>query len=458
MMNMIQKPRSLKLCVSVLALSLMSATPIQAGTWVDTETQAARVSTNVIKDDMVILRTDKAFKEIRVANAKIADVVVLSDQSFQVLGKAGGKTNVMLYDAQHRLVDIVDVNVEFDIAGLKKSLFESFPNERVEVRNLAGGLYLSGDVSTEDIYKRAEKIAQAFAPNRVTNGLDVKDSHQVMLQVRFVEASRDAIKELGINVLTQRNQGPTAGLDAGDFSLSAGSTLANAALDGVLGGGIGAAALDIQIQALEEKGVIRTLAEPNLVSMSGETASFLAGGEFPIPVPSGLGQIGIEYRKFGVGLAFTPTVLDDGVINLQVAPEVSQLDQASAVNIAGVSVPGLRVRRANTTIELRNSQSFAIAGLLQTTSSNNRNQVPWLSDVPILGSLFSSTSYQESETELVIIVTPHLARPVSDISQLATPLDYQTKPSDFDAFANGKLSGPELDTPNLSGSYGHAIQ
>jgi pilus assembly protein CpaC len=364
----------------------------------------------------------------------------------------------MLYDAQRRLVDIVDVNVEFDIAGLKKSLFESFPNERVEVRNLAGGLYLSGDVSTEDIYKRAEKIAQAFAPNRVTNGLDVKDSHQVMLQVRFVEASRDAIKELGINVLTQRNQGPTAGLDAGDFSLSAGSALANAALDGVLGGGIGAAALDIQIQALEEKGVIRTLAEPNLVSMSGETASFLAGGEFPIPVPSGLGQIGIEYRKFGVGLAFTPTVLDDGVINLQVAPEVSQLDQASAVNIAGVSVPGLRVRRANTTIELRNSQSFAIAGLLQTTSSNNRNQVPWLSDVPILGSLFSSTSYQESETELVIIVTPHLARPVSDISQLATPLDYQTKPSDFDAFANGKLSGPELDTPNLSGSYGHAIQ
>jgi len=441
-----------------LLLSAAAVTPATAETWVDKQSQTERVSAAVVKDDMVILRTQKAFKEIRVANAKIADVVVLSDRSFQVLGKAGGKTNVMLYDAQRRLIDIVDVNVGFDIAGLKKSLFETFPNERVEVRNLAGGLYLSGDVSTDAVYKRAEKIAQAFAPDRVTNGLDVKDSHQVMLQVRFVEASRDAIKELGINVLSQRNQGPSAGIDAGDFSVSAGSTLANAAIDGILGGGIGAAALDIQIQALEDKGVIRTLAEPNLVSMSGETASFLAGGEFPIPVPSGLGQIGIEYRKFGVGLAFTPTVLDDGVINLKVAPEVSQLDLASAVNIAGVSVPGLRVRRANTTIELRNSQSFAIAGLLQTTSSNDRNQVPWLSDVPILGSLFSSTRYQESETELVIIVTPYLAQPVSDISQLATPLDYLTKPSDFETFANGRLEGPELDPPTLSGSYGHAIQ
>ncbi|MEP1230302.1 MAG: type II and III secretion system protein family protein [Litorimonas sp.] len=453
-----RKSHKLKIITSALVISLMNAPSIHAGTWVDSQSQTARVSAKVVKDDMVILRTDKAFKEIRVANASIADVVVLSDQSFQVLGKAGGKTNVMLYDAQRRLVDIVDVNVEFNISGLKKSLFETFPNERIEVRSLAGGLYLSGDVSTENVYKRVEKIAQAFAPDHITNGLDVKDSHQVMLQVRFVEASRNAIKELGINILTQRNQGPTAGIEAGDFSLSAGSTIANAALDGILGGGIGAAALDIQIQALEEKGVIRTLAQPNLVSMSGETASFLAGGEFPIPVPSGLGQVGIEYRKFGVGLAFTPTVLDDGVINLQVAPEVSQLDQASAVNIAGVSVPGLRVRRANTTIELRNSQSFAIAGLLQTTSTNDRNQVPWLSDVPILGSLFSSTSYQESETELVIIVTPYLAQPVSDVSQLATPFDYITKPSDFDSFANGQIEGPEVDTPTLSGSYGHAIQ
>lgn len=449
MKHLTLKHRQIMPITLTLLTSIMLCVPAQAGTWVDTQTQAQRIIANVVKDDMVILRTDKTFKEIRVTNAKIADVVVLSDKSFQVLGKAGGKTNVMLYDAQRRLIDIVDINVEFNIAELKKSLFETFPNERIEVRSLAGGLYLSGDVSTEAVYKRAEKIAQAYAPERVTNGLDVKDSHQVMLEVRFVEASRDAVKELGINILTQRNQGPTSGINPGDFSVNAGSVLAETTLNAVLGGGIGAAALDVQIQALEEKGIIRTLAEPNLVSMSGETASFLAGGEFPIPVPSGLGQIGIEYRKFGVGLAFTPTVLDDGVINLKVAPEVSQLDQASAVNIGGVTVPGLRVRRANTTIELRNGQSFAIAGLLQTTSANNRNQVPWLSEVPILGALFSSTQYQESETELVIIVTPHLAQPVSDISQLASPLDFVTKPSDFDAFFNGKLEGADLDVSDL---------
>jgi len=168
----------------------------------------------------------------------------------------------------------------------------------------------------------------------------------------------------------------------------------------------------------------------------------------PIPVASGLGDISIEYRKFGVGLAFTPTVLDNGVINLKVAPEVSQLDLQNTVDIGGVSVPGLRVRRANTTVELRNAQSFAIAGLLQNESANNRENVPWIGKIPIIGSLFSSTRYQSSETELVIIVTPHLARPVSDRSELNTPLDSAQVPSDFGAFIGG----------NIEGGFGHAIE
>ena len=261
---------------------------------------------------------------------------------------------------------------------MKKTLFETFPKENVEVRPLAGGIYLSGDVSSEAVADRAVSIAEAYAPSRVTSGLAVHDSHQVMLEVRFVEASRDAVKQLGINILSSRGTGDLV-FNPGDFSVSgSGGILPNSALSAVLGGGIGSAALDVRIDALEEEGIIRTLAEPNLVSMSGETASFLAGGEFPIPVPTGLGEIGIEYRKFGVGLAFTPTVLDDGVINLKVAPEVSQLDTTNSVNIGGVSVPGLRVRRANTTIELRNSQSFAIAGLLQNETVNAREDVPWL--------------------------------------------------------------------------------
>ena len=186
--------------------------------------------------------------------------------------------------------------------------------------------------------------------------------------------------------------------------------------------------------------------------MSGDTASFLAGGEFPIPVAQEEGQITVEFRQFGVSLSFTPTVLDDGIINLKVAPEVSQIDTANAVNIgSGVFVPGLRVRRADTTIELRNSQSFAIAGLLENNVSNNKAQVPWLGDIPVLGSLFRSTQYLNAETELMIIVTPRLVQPARDIKNLATPLDYSKPPTEGEFFLNGKLDG-KLDSPAQTGN------
>jgi len=192
---------------------------------------------------------------------------------------------------------------------------------------------------------------------------------------------------------------------------------------------------------LEENGVIRTLAEPNLISMSGETASFLAGGEFPIPISGQNGEVTISYRQFGVGLAFTPTVLDDGLINLKVKPEVSQLDPTNSVRVGGVEVPGLTIRRADTTVELRNSQSFAIAGLLQNTETDRKAQVPWLGDIPVLGTLFRSSRFKNNETELVIIVTPKLVQPVSDINQLSTPLDHQYSPGDAGFFLNGQVGG-----------------
>lgn len=429
-----------------------------AKSWVDHSVNEDRISTSVVKNDMIVMRTETSFKEVRVANTAIADVVVLTDRSFQVMGKSGGKTNVMLYDNERQLIDIVDVTVGHDLAGLKKTLFQSFPRERIEVRPLANGIYLSGEVTTDAVSKRAEKIAQAFAPDGVTNGLAIKDSHQVMLEVRFVEASRNAIKELGIGLLTSRQGGLNP--DPGDFAAATSVTTNNPVLSGILRGGIGGAVLDARIEALEDKGIIRTLAEPNLVAMSGETASFLAGGEIPIPIPGDLGQIAIEYRKFGVSLSFSPTVLDDEIINLKVAPEVSQLDQTTAVRIAEVTVPGIKVRRANTTIELRNGQSFAIAGLLQSESSNSRSQVPWLGDIPILGALFSSTRFQQDETELVIVVTPHLAQPVKDISELATPLDGVTLPSDFGAFVGSQIEGGKAsrDLSQLSGNYGTVLE
>ena len=414
--------------------ALIMAGTAQAGVSIDTAAEQ-RVEASVVKDDMIVMRSDAPFKEVRVADAEIADVVILTDKSFHVMGKQSGRTNVMLYGAGSQLLDIIEVEVGHDVEGLRRSLVEALPLERISVKEMAGGLYLSGNVSTLDVSKRAEKIAQAFAPERVTNGLDIRDSHQVLLEVRFVEATRDVIKTLGIGTLAE---------NAGEFAFQAGSgaILGNApALAGNLFGGVDDVALNTRLEALEEEGMIRTLAEPNLVAMSGETASFLAGGEYPIPVPADLGQIAIEYRQFGVGLAFTPTVLDRGVINLRVAPEVSQIDTANSVRIQGVEVPGLRVRRANTVVELRNSQSFAIAGLLQNESSESKAQVPWLGDVPVLGSLFRSSRYERAETELVIIVTPRLVQPVPSVDQLRTPLDTVVRPGEADFFLNGNLEG-----------------
>ena len=426
--------RSLAASLLLGALMLPIGTA-QAKSWVDEASAGDRTSTSVTKDDSIVMRTSVAFKEVRVADAKIADIVVLTDRSFQVLGKNAGKTNVMLYDVNNRLVDIVDVKVGFDVEGLKLALYETFPREKVNVRPMAGGVYLSGKVTNGDVAAQVERVAQAYAPNRVTNGMSVKDSHQVMLEVRFVEASRDAGKELGIGILTQK---------AGEFAFQAAGGIVSGvspSFGGQLIGSHNGITLDARIDALEEDGVIRTLAEPNLVAMSGETASFLAGGEFPIPVPGALGNITIEFREFGIGLSFTPTVLDDGIINLKVAPEVSQLDTNNSVRISGVEVPSLRVRRADTTVELRNDQSFAIAGLLQNTTNNTKVQTPWIGDVPILGALFRSSRYQKSETELMIIVTPRLVQPVSDISKLRTPIDGLRTPNDIEEFLGGMIEG-----------------
>ncbi len=440
----------------LLTAACLTAAPAMAKSWIETAPSGARTQADITTGAPVVMRTDKSFSDIMVADAGVADVVVLTDRSFHLMGKTSGKTNIMLYDNQKRLIDIVDVSVGYDVAALKKSLFETFPGERIEVRPMAGGIYLSGKVSGAPVAERAVKIAQRYAPNDVTNGLIIKDSHQVLLEVRFVEASRDAVKGLGIGLLVNSPDGTLSGTG----SFQAGGGLTNA------GGGFGQALvnaasglynIDVAIDALEQKGVVRTLAEPNLVAMSGETASFLAGGEFPVPVPGDDGQIGIQFRQFGVGLAFTPTVLDEGVINLKVSPEVSQLDPARSVRIGGIEVPALTVRRADTTVELRNDQSFAIAGLLQNTSSDSTAQVPWLGDVPILGSLFRSTRYTKNETELVILITPRLVAPASDISDLATPLDGVTLPSEGSKFLLGALEGAPAGG-GLTGSYGHVFQ
>jgi pilus assembly protein CpaC len=223
----------------------------------------------------------------------------------------------------------------------------------------------------------------------------------------------------------------------------------------------GGTTIDALINALEQRGLARTLAEPNLVALSGDTASFLAGGEYPVPVPGTLGQVSIEYKRYGVGLAFTPTVLNNGLINLKIEPEVSELDRSNPVQVAGISVPPLIVRRASTTIELRDGQSFVIGGLLQSKGTTTMQQLPWLGDVPVLGAMFRSASYLKNETDLAIIVTPRIVRPSRPGELVKTPLDNTLPPNDADVFLMGKTEVPRAAARLAAGAVrpfsGHII-
>jgi pilus assembly protein CpaC len=264
--------------------------------------------------------------------------------------------------------------------------------------------------------------------------------------VRFVEASRNAGKELGINWrVVGKNFGDAtkAGLNvaasSGLGNLPSGNASFGTLIGRVLSSGVEA---DVVVQALEDRGLARRLAEPNLITMSGEKASFLAGGEFPIPVQGDRDQITVDYKKFGVSLAFTPTVLANGVINLRIEPEVSQLDYTNTVRTATVAVPALIVRRASTVVELRDGQSFAVAGLLQSINQETQEQLPWLADVPIIGSLFRSAAFERKETDLAIIVTPRLVKPSRPGQRLKTPLDATAQANDADLFLVGQQEVP----------------
>ncbi|MGH6620757.1 MAG: type II and III secretion system protein family protein [Alphaproteobacteria bacterium] len=393
-----------------------------------------------------ILKVDRAFKDILVGNPKIADVLPLTNRTLYILGKELGTTSLSIYGADKSLLAIVDLVVTHNVDGLKAKVFELFPDEKVEVRTVNDAIVLSGAMSSGARLQSVVALAERFAPGKVTNMLTLSGSQQVMLAVRFAEVKRTAFKELGINLNVLVRSGATT------FSLLSGlPVLDSFPGSGFLNGGTSIIGTAYKgdftglLDALEQKGVVKTLAEPNLIALSGDTASFLAGGEFPIPVAqntSGGGStITIEFKEFGVSLAFTPTVLADGLISLDVAPEVSAIDNTTSVQLNGLLVPGLTTRRAHTTIELRDGQAFAIAGLLQSEFKDNIDQLPFAGDVPVLGALFRSSDYQRNETELVIIVTPYLVKPVKP-KDLRLSTDSFVPPSDADLFLMGQPESP----------------
>ncbi|MDI3470027.1 MAG: Type II/IV secretion system secretin RcpA/CpaC, associated with Flp pilus assembly [Pseudolabrys sp.] len=401
------------------------------------------------------IRTGTTFTNITVGNPDIADVNPLTDHTLSILGKKIGTTRVSVYAADKSLIGIFDVEVTYDVARLTNELRRRFPGSRITASSVNGRVMLSGEVTDAQMLDQAVTIARQFGPD-IINAVSVMSPQQVLLEVRFVEISRNAGRELGF----QWNRfGGNSITNIGNRTNTLPVTPATEAAAGVLSGTspfgfmiarfvTGGASTDMAINALEQQGVARTLAEPNLVALSGDTASFLAGGEYPIPVSGTLGQISVDYKKYGVGLAFTPTVLSHGLINLKIEPEVSQIDDTHSVDIAnGISVPALIVRRASTTVELRDGQSFAIGGLLQNTGRNQVQQLPWAGSVPVLGTLLSSKSYQKNETDLVIIVTPHLVRPARPGEPLKTPADRAVPPNDVDFFLLGKNEVPRPASP-----------
>ena len=393
-----------------------------------TRTSAA-VKISIGKSESV--RTEGSFTEVIVADPEVADAIPLTDRSLSILAKKIGTTRVSVYAEGKKLVGVFDIEVSYDTSRLGSELAQRFPQARFRVSSVNGRVMLSGTAPDAITLDKALTIAKQFGAD-VINSVRVASPQQVLLEVRFVEASRTASRELGVNWNVAANN-LTATL--GTTGLISGAAPFGTVVGKLLGNGVEA---DPMIRALEERGVVRRLAEPNLIALSGDTASFLAGGEFPIPVASNLGQVTVEFKKYGVGLAFTPTVLGDGLINLKIEPEVSQIDPTTVITVGSVTIPALIVRRANTTVELRDGQSFAIAGLLQSINSTDQQQLPWLGDLPVIGALMRSASYQKKETDLVIIVTPRLVRPTRPGDVLRTPLDTPKPANDPDFFGLGQ--------------------
>lgn len=378
-----------------------------------------------------------------VADPRVAEVRPASTNSLFVFGLGPGRTTIAAMDSEGKPVAQFDVTVRpstFVAGEAEAAVARLLPNSRIRVSPQSRGLLLTGSVGSPADAARAVSILRGYVAEgqQVENQLAVQSSVQVNMRVRIVEMNRNATRALGIDWAAVGNVGKVGIAGATNLGLAGGLTPVGAAA--VAGRGF-----STLIEALASDNLVRVLAEPNLTVMSGQPGSFLAGGEFPVPVGQQNGTITIEFKKYGVTLGVVPTVLSDGRINLHVSPEVSQLTDQGAVRLTAantsLSVPALTVRRAETSVELGSGQTFAIAGLLQDQSTQSVTSIPFLGDIPVLGALFRSTAFQRQETELVILVTPYIVRPVDDAAALRTPSDKYTPPTDLERILLLRQSG-----------------
>lgn len=401
-----------------------------------------------------LINLPRSMTDLFVANDAIADVQVRSSRALYVFGKAAGETTVYATDSAGNVVFSATVRVGTNLNSVSAMLDLAMPEATIAVTPMNGLVLLTGTVASPSDVQEAQSLVQAFVgeETQVVSRLRTATPLQVNLQVRIAEVSRSVVRDIGMNLLTRDTtggfqfgvaQGRTGAIttDETTGAITGFQGIANATTLGLAGNLLG---LDIgsALDLAETEGLVTTLAEPNLTALSGETASFLAGGEFPIPIAQGLGSVSIEYKQFGVSLAFTPVVLANGRISMRVRPEVSELSDNGAITLNGFTVPALTTRRAETTVELGSGQSFMIAGLLQNSHNSTVDRAPGLGDVPILGALFRSNRWRRQETELVIVVTPYLVQPVS-ANQIALPTDGYRSPSTVERVLLGRTSGGE---------------
>lgn len=399
-----------------------------------------------------IVDLPRAAADVLVSQPSIVDAVVRSPRRVFLLGLNVGQTNAFFFDSRGRQILNLEIVVEQDVDALSDLIRRTMPNSRIAVEAVNGNIILSGDAQTPGEADTAQLLAARFSdnPEDVINMISVRESEQVMLKVRIVEMQRSLMKQLGVQT--------SGSVVLSDFALNfaavnAVNTGAGADIDGSLLNQGNLERLDASFEALETTGLIRILAEPNLTTVSGESARFLAGGEFPVPVGQDDGIVTIEFKEFGVGLGFTPLVLSKGRISMQISTEVSEVTSDNAffvpsvtsvdeagnvITSTGLTIPGLSVRRANTTVELPSGGSLVLAGLLQEDMRATMDGVPGVRDVPVLGQLFRSRDYQNSETELVILATPYIVKPTHE-TELTDPTEGFAPASDIQSIITGKL-------------------
>jgi pilus assembly protein CpaC len=472
----------------------------------------------------VTLPTPRPISSVQVDAPNVVTARAITDQRLYIQARAIGTTSVSIYDQSLQLMKVIEIEVGLDTTNLQAKIRAATGNNGIYVGNDNGQIVLSGVASDALSAQRAVELATAWGENcgkvapggspvasgpgvvgvpnvvgpgtytgssavalglkcTVVNLMTVASPQQVMLKVRFLEVDRNAGRQIGVNI-NGSNPGGTNGVSTGNggitctppCAINSGGGLFQAA-GTLVGTGAGSpfgtvlaeivnkgTKIDALITALETKGLLQRLAEPNLVALSGETASFIAGGQYPVPTPAAVGVApGFQYEPYGVQLKFRPTVLANGIINVSISPTVSELDFANAVTISGTTIPALTDRSATTTVELRDGQSFAIAGLLQADNQRNISQLPWLGSVPVLGALFRSSSYQKDQTDLVIIVTPSLVQPAPPGARLATPFDTTIPSNDVDFFLMGQMDQRKKYNDyvttggDLQGPYGYML-